>query len=284
MCLFPFFSFPFLFLLVTAVHHYNSDMGGNAHSIQCNAKTSVKYVILAMKKKLALANDAYFSLYDVETDDMWWDQSSRHALESTALLVAVTSNWGLASNHVLIFRRRIYVPGSPLEAEAQAVREARGAHQLAYWEAAYHARTMMHRYINIDQVYMLAAMQLQADEGDLASRSINLGSTSELASLLADVKLRAKVSEHVERYMNEDIRGRIHNGQIVDGIFSKWVEFQGLDKFQAQNVFLGYVQQSPLYGSEMLEVGVRQKKENVDEPRQAFRADMTGTIVQCFAC
>jgi hypothetical protein len=254
-------------------------MGGNAHPIQCNAKTSVKYVILAMKKKLALANDAYFSLYDVETDDMWWDQTSRHALESTDLLVAITSNWSLVNNHVLIFRRRIYVPGSPLEAEALAVREARGAHQLAYWEAAYHARTMMHRYINIDQVYMLAAMQLQADEGDITSTPVNLGSNSSaLAGLLSDGKLRATVATHVERYINADIRGRVAAGQIVDGILSKWVEFQGLDKFQAQTVFLGYVQQSPLYGSEMLEVGVRQKKENVDEPRQAFRDDMNGKV------
>ena len=111
-------------------------MSGNPHKIQCNATTSCKYVILAMKKKLSLANDAYFTLYDVTTDDMWWDQTSRIMLDSTAKMVDVMQHWNNSGvNHILIFRRRIYVPGSPLEAEVQAARHAKGAHQLAYWEA-----------------------------------------------------------------------------------------------------------------------------------------------------
>jgi hypothetical protein len=255
-------------------------MAGNAHEIQCNPTTSCKYVILAMKKKLALANDAYFTLYDVTTDDMWWDQSSRIMLNSTNKMVDVTKNWASSGkNHVLVFRRRIYVPGSPLEAEVSAARHAKGAHQLAYWEAAHHARTMMHRYINVDQVYMLAAMQLQANEGDLTIININLGTNpNALPTILKDAKVRARVTTNIDRYIHVDVRQRTPLGQLVDGVLSKWAEFQGFDKFQAQTVFLGYVQQSPLYGSEMLEVGVRQKKESSEEGRQPFRSDMKEAV------
>ena len=184
------------------------------------------------------------------------------------------------SNHGYIFTG-IYCPGSPLEAEVSAARRASGAHQLAYWEAAYHARTMMHRYINLEQVYMLAAMQLQANEGNLSATPVNLAtSPNALSALLQDATLRSKVSENVIQYIHADLQARNPLSVIVDGVLSKWLEFQGLDRFQSQTVFLGYVQQSPLYGSEMLQVGVRQKKESSgeDAKREPFRSDMSGTV------
>ena len=118
---------------------------------------------------------------------------------------------------------------------------------------------MMHRYINIDQVYMLAAMQLQADHGNI---NLNTTLSKDLTTLLKDTKTRTKVKKLMHLYLNEDVLNRTSSeGSTIDGIVSKWLEFHGLDQFQAQTVFLGYVQQSPLYGSEMLEVGIRQKKE-----------------------
>jgi hypothetical protein len=84
-------------------------MGSNPHKIQCNTNTSCKYVILEMKKRMKLANDAYFSIYDVQTSDLWWDQTSRVILDGTDKLIDITSNWkGLphGSEHVLLFRRR----------------------------------------------------------------------------------------------------------------------------------------------------------------------------------
>ena len=85
-------------------------MGGNAHTIQCNTKTSCKYVILEMKKKMKLANDAYFSIYDVTTEDLWWDQTARYMLGGTEKLQDVTSRWQTSDTHVLMFRRRKLVP------------------------------------------------------------------------------------------------------------------------------------------------------------------------------
>ena len=119
---------------------------------------------------------------------------------------------------------------------------------------------MMHRYINLDQIYMLAAMQLQANEGNLTDQQVNLkDNPSLLTNLLKDGKCRDKVSSCVTEYIHAEVQRRTPMSVIVDGVLSKWVEFQGLNKFQSQSVFLGYVQQSPLYGSEMLEVGVSLK-------------------------
>ena len=249
-------------------------MNCDPHPIRCTSKTSCKYIVLALKKKLGLANDAYFSLYDVITDDPWWDQTNRTRLESTDLIQDITAKWPTSENHVLVFRRRIYVPESPLEAEVKSAKSASGAHLLAYWEASFHARTMMYRYISMEQVYMLAAMQLQARYGDAAEK-VFLG---DVPKLLRNSKAQSHVKAALPLYIHPDIVRRCGVPHIVDGVLSKWATFAGLDTFHSQTVFLGYVHQSPLYGSEMMEVGVRQKTDGTDEPRRPFREDMSGPV------
>ena len=59
---------------------------------------------------MKLANDAYFSIYDVTTEDMWWDQTARFMLGGTEKLQDVTSRWQTFDTHVLMFRRRKLVP------------------------------------------------------------------------------------------------------------------------------------------------------------------------------
>lgn len=202
-------------------------------AIRVTAATSAKNVVLELKKQLHIENDAFFSLYNADSN------IHAHAVkidDDEIISNIVNSKKFVDEERHILFRRRLYIPQSILtEEESKAKFVNEGAHMLAYLEAVEYSLGLMPEIESQHTMHHLAALRLQDefsdyDEGDRKRLSLLLQKTLD--------------KYYVSTFSNNS---RQKNIETILNIYKD--SLRGKSRLEAQQEFINKCKKSTLYGS-----------------------------------
>ena len=228
-------------------------LDSSAHWINILADTKVSDVIISLKEKLGLTNDADFALYAI-TNGL--QRGEQNILDENEPMAKITDKWSaeqtdprlleagdktdsiMGGSRHLVLKRRVYLPWSPIHEEVRGAKSVTdAAHTLEYVESIYNVMRGFYP-CKKPQVTELAAFMLQAECGEFDPNLYN-GSSS----------LAAKMEYMLPPYFRHGRNTTKYAERVVKIWKSK--SFKGLKPLVAQQTYMERLRSwFPFYGGE----------------------------------
>lgn len=149
------------------ISHEGSDIpvflcDGSILTVLISPSTTSASLAISLRQKLGLQHDGHFALCEAEGDLF-------QPIEETIVLARLLAKW--PQNNLtdgpkrLVYKRTIYIPGSPAEKEELRASQKDGAHLLAFAETE-HSWTRGKIRLSVQEVAQAAACLLLASRGD----------------------------------------------------------------------------------------------------------------------
>ena len=240
-------------------------LDGSEMSFSITPKTKTRHALLIIKDLIQLENDADFGLFELRGG---FAVGTYHLINDEVMLHDIIESWDkkaqdkkflavgdpggrLGKNTIcrhLVFKRRVYLPWSPLHREVEAADSVDSvAHHLEYVECIHHC--MYSRYpLSKDRAVRVAALMLQQELGDWsASKYPRKG------------HLQSKVKELLPKYTLENRKLSKYEARCV----KSWKDLSGYTPLDAQREVIEMCKfWFPWYGCEFFRVDYQRKLEN----------------------
>ena len=247
------------------VHVYMLD--GTHVSFAVTPKTKTRHALLIIKDLIELQNDADFGLFELRGG---FAVGTYHLVDDEVMLLDAIGSWnpraseekflavgdpqerlgkGEVTRH-LVFRRRLYLPWSPLHREVEGAKSVDDiGHHLEYIECIHHC--MYSRYpLSKDRAVQVCALMLQQELGDWAASKYPKKNC-----------LAAQVKEMMPKYALQNRKLSKYEARAVKA----WKELAGYTPLDAQQKIIELCKfWFPWYGCEFFRIDFQRKLESAE--------------------